>query len=692
MSILMTRCDACVVLEFSAPPVNALGRELAQTLARDIVRIGAEPATRAIVLTGAGRLFCAGADVAELGRQPGPAAAIRALIETVETSPVPVVAAIHGLAYGGGLELALACHARVATPDARFAFPEVTLGLLPGAGGTQRTPRLTGVATALSLLMDGKPIAADRALAIGLIDAIADSDLCLCAARYAGTLGEGPVRVRDRRVPLDGAKAAIASAREAAGRRRDRGGAAARIVDCVEAAIERTFDAGLAFERRAFEALLADPASRGLRHVFLAERAAARLPASLAGGAVRPVGKVAVIGAGVMGSGITTALLAAGLPVALVDPDHAALDRARSRIGDVFRHDMHKGRMTDEGVQARLAALATTTAIEAAVADADLVIEAVFEDMAVKRAVFATLDRVAPPGAILASNTSTLDVDALADVVRDPGRVLGLHFFSPANVMRLVELVRGARTRPEVLGTAMAFVRRIGKVGVVAGVCDGFIGNRMFEELLRQAYFLLEAGALPQQVDRAMEAFGFAMGPFRVMDLAGQDIGWRIRQRRAIEQPERPYSAIPDRICELGRFGQKTEAGFYRYPDGRKPVVDPDIDALVIAYSREIGVERRTIADEEIVERCVLALVNEGARLLDEGIAWRAGDIDVVWTAGYGFPATRGGPMFHAEQVGLSRVLASIERFAAGDQGWAWQPADLLRRQARTHHGFGEAR
>ncbi|UNK43610.1 3-hydroxyacyl-CoA dehydrogenase NAD-binding domain-containing protein [Luteimonas sp. S4-F44] len=690
MPILTTRHDACVVLEFSSPPVNALGRELAEALARDIVNVGSEPGTRAIVLTGAGRLFCAGADVAELGRQPGPAAAIRALIETVEASPVPVVAAIHGLAYGGGLELALACHARVATPDARFAFPEVTLGLLPGAGGTQRTPRLTGVAAALSLLMDGKPIAADRALAIGLIDAIADGDLRLCAAGYARTLGEEWGRVRDRSVPLDGAKAAIASAREAAGRRRD-GGAAAAIVDCVEAAIAHTFDAGLAFERRLFETLLADPASRGLRHVFLAERAAARLPAPLAGGAARPVGKVAVIGAGVMGSGITTALLAAGLPVALVDPEPAALERAISRVGEAFRRDEQKGRMSGEVVQARLAALATTTEIEAAVADADLVIEAVFEDMAVKREVFAVLDRAAKPGAILASNTSTLDVDALADGVRDPGRVLGLHFFSPANVMRLVEIVRGARTRPEVLGTAMAFVRRIGKVGVVAGVCDGFIGNRMFEELLRQAYFLLEAGALPQQVDRAMEDFGFAMGPFRVMDLAGQDIGWRIRQRRAIEQPERPYSVIPDRICELGRFGQKTGAGFYRYPDGRKAVVDPDIDALVIAYSREIGIERRTIADNEIVERCVLALVNEGARLLDEGIAWRAADIDVVWTAGYGFPATRGGPMFYAEQIGLSQVLASIERFAAGDHSWAWQPADLLRRLARTHRGFGDA-
>ncbi|TWT21120.1 3-hydroxyacyl-CoA dehydrogenase [Luteimonas marina] len=685
------QCGDSIVLEFSSPPVNALGRELAEALARDIAQLGADPGTRAIVLAGAGKLFCAGADIGELGNDPGQATAIRLLMQALDASPVPVVAAIHGLAYGGGLELALACHARVATADARFAFPEVGLGLLPGAGGTQRAPRLVGAEAALSLMTTGKPIDADQARAIGLVDAIAEGDLRQAASRHAAALADGFVRARDRKVPAEGAKTAIAWAREAAGKRRDASAAAAAcIVDCVEAAVERDFDAGQALEQHLFDVLLASPASRGLRHVFLGERAAARLPPQLAGADTLPIESVAVVGAGVMGSGIATALLATGLPVALVDPDRAALDRATSRIADTFRHDVHKGRITSAVAQARTAALAATTDLEAAAADADLVIEAVFEDMAVKRKVFAALDAATKPGAILASNTSTLDVDAIAGAVRDPGRVVGMHFFSPANVMRLVEIVRGARTRPEVLSTAMAFARRIGKVGVVAGVCDGFIGNRMFEELLRQAYFLLEEGALPQQVDRAMEAFGFAMGPFRVMDLAGQDIGWSIRKRRAVEQPDRPYSAIPDRICELGRYGQKTGAGFYRYPDGRKAVVDPEIDALVVAHSREIGIERRAIDDGEIVERCVLALVNEGARILDEGIAWRAVDIDVVWTAGYGFPAARGGPMFHADGIGLARVLAAIERFGKGHHGWAWQPADLLVRLAREQGAFGD--
>jgi 3-hydroxyacyl-CoA dehydrogenase len=412
--------------------------------------------------------------------------------------------------------------------------------------------------------------------------------------------------------------------------------------------------------------------------------------AALAVAAILPIERVAVIGAGLMGSGISIALLGAGLPVTVVDPDAAALERARTRIADSIRRDVEKGRATQVTADARIAALAVATDIHAAVADADLVIEAVFEDMAVKCEVFRTLDAATKPDAILATNTSTLDVDAIAAVVRDPGRVLGMHFFSPANVMRLVEVVRGAATRPEVVGMAMDFARRLGKVGVVAGVCDGFIGNRMFEEYLRQAYFLLEEGALPQQIDRAMEAYGFAMGPFRVMDLAGQDIGWRIRQRRARDQPDRPYSRIPDMICGLGRFGQKSGAGFYRYPDGRSAVVDAEIDALVIAHSAQIGLQRRAIDDEEIVARCLFALVNEGARILQEGIAWRPVDIDLVWTCGYGFPAAHGGPMLQADRIGLGNVLASIHRFAAGHQGWAWQPADLLQQLVSEQRTFGD--
>ena len=691
MPITRIPSGSSLVLRFSSPPVNALGRELAESLAREIAAAGAEPGLRSIVLCGAGKHFCAGADIGELGNDAGQANAIRALLQALDASPLPVVAAIHGLAYGGGLELALACHARIAEPQARFAFPEVGLGLLPGAGGTQRAPRLVGVQAALSMMLDGKPIDAGRAHAIGLIDAIADGELLEAALRHAAALADECVRVRDRDVPRQGAQEAIAEARSAIAARRDACAAAAsHIVDCVEAALEQPFDDGQALEHRLFDALLASPASRGLRHVFLGERAVARLPPPLAGADTLTIERVAVIGAGLMGSGIATALLAKGVPVALVDPDAATLDKARARIAGIFRRDVDKGRLTAEAAEARMAMLRVTSDLAAAVADVDLVIEAVFEDMAVKQQVFAALDVAAKPGAILASNTSTLDVDALAAAVRDPGRVVGMHFFSPANVMRLLEIVRGARTRPEVLSTAMAFARRIGKVGVVAGVCDGFIGNRMFEELLRQVYFLLEEGALPQQVDHAMEAFGFAMGPCRVMDLAGQDIGWSIRKRRALEQPDRPYSAIPDRLCELGRYGQKTGAGFYRYPDGRSAEVDPQIDALIVAHSTQIGVARRAIDDDEIVDRCVLALVNEGARILDEGIAWRPVDIDVVWTAGYGFPAARGGPMHHADALGLATVLARIERYAAGHQGWAWAPARLLGRLASAHRTFGD--
>lgn len=691
MPIEYTQRGSCAVLEFSSPPVNALGRALAEELAQAIATAAARPGTKAIVLIGKGRCFCAGADIGELGNEPGQADAIRALLQALDAAPIPVVAAIHGPAFGGGLELALACHARVATADAKFAFPEINLGLLPGAGGTQRAPRLIGAEAALALMTGGKPIAADRALALGLVDALADGDLPDAAVRHAATLEGAPRRTRDRGVPESGARAAIQAARAAAQARRDAGArAAGHIVDCVQAALELEFDDGLALEQSLFGELLASPESRGLRHVFLGERKAARLPSQWSNAAPLPVARAAVIGAGTMGSGISAALLASGLPVALVDPDQAALDRAHRQIEGIFHRNVDKGRMTRDAADARMAALATATDAASAIADVDLVIEAVFEDLALKRKVFAGLDAATRPDAILASNTSTLDVDVIADAVRDPGRVLGLHFFSPAHVMRLVEIVRGGRTRPEVLATAMAFARRIGKVGVVAGVCDGFIGNRMFEELLRQAYFLLEEGALPQQVDRAMEAFGFAMGPFRVMDLAGQDIGWSIRKRRAVEQPDRPYSRIPDKVCELGRFGQKTGAGFYRYPDGRQAVVDPEIDALVEAHSAEIGLQRRTIDDEEIVARCLYALANEGARILEEGIAWRPVDIDVVWTAGYGFPASRGGPMFHADQAGLDSLLASVERFAAGHQGWAWRPAPLLERLVREQRTFGD--
>lgn len=691
LGIERRRLGDCAVIRFSAPPANAIDRALAERLLHELDIVHAEASVRCAVIAGAGRLFSAGADVDGLATDPGQVDAIRRLVAAVAASPKPVVAALHGVAFGGGLELALACHGRVAAQGTRLAFPEITLGLLPGAGGTQRLTRLCGARAALELMTTGTAIDAGRALELGLVDALVPEERRLDAAiRLAGDLaGADAPRPRARGPAEADAAAAIAAARTAATQRRDPSAEAARrIVDCVEAALAPDPAAGEAVEHRAFDTLLQSREFRALRHLFRGERIVAKLRPPYAGAAPLPVAATAIVGAGLMGTGIAIALLKSGLPVVLIDPAQAALERSAARIRDAFARDAGKGRLTEPEFRERMSRLSTSTGLPAA-ADADLVIEAVFEDLDVKRQVFRGLDAAVKPAAILASNTSTLDIDAIADAVGDPGRVVGMHFFSPAHVMRLVEVIRGPRTAPAVLATAMRLAKRIGKIGVVAGVCDGFIGNRMFEEYLRQAYFLLEEGALPAQVDAALERWGMAMGPFRVMDLAGQDIGWSIRKRRALEQPGRPYSRIPDLVCEAGRYGQKTGAGFYLYPDGRTPLRDPEIDDLVIAHSSALGIHRRTIDDDEIVSRCILALVNEGAHILEEGVAWRPVDIDVVWTAGYGFPRRLGGPMRHADDLGLAGVLDTILRYGTGYQGWAWQPSPLLRRLAERHLTFG---
>jgi 3-hydroxyacyl-CoA dehydrogenase len=455
---------------------------------------------------------------------------------------------------------------------------------------------------------------------------------------------------------------------------------------CVEAALSMPFENGMALEKQLFEALRLSEASIGLRHVFLGRREVGRIPGGQ-GGPAAPISSVAVIGAGLMGTGIATALIQAGLKVDLIEPQTAVMEKSLAAIRATLQRDVAKGRMTQNVAAERLDLLSPGETMDG-LAAADLMIEAVFEDMDVKRQVFREADRLAKPSAILASNTSTLDLNVIAGFTARPDRVVGLHFFSPANIMKLVEIVRGDRTSPQTLAASLQFTRRIGKIGVVSGVCDGFIGNRMFEEYLRQAYFLLEEGALPQQVDAALEAFGMAMGPFKVMDLAGQDIGWSIRKRRAQEQPDRPYSRIPDLVCEMGRYGQKTGAGFYLYPDGRTPQIDPSIDTLVMAYSRKIGAARRAIGEDEIVERCVFALINEGAKILEEGIAYRPVDIDMIYVHGYGFPPSRGGPMFYADRLGLKNVLERILMFRAGGNGWAWEPAALLVRLARAGGSF----
>ncbi|MEJ2623751.1 MAG: 3-hydroxyacyl-CoA dehydrogenase NAD-binding domain-containing protein [Pseudolabrys sp.] len=674
MNILERRDGAILHLQFSNPPVNALsvGNGLVSALHQAVMGALADPHIAAIVLSGAQGRFSAGADIRDFDDRPDQVELLRDLFNAVEGSPKPVVAAIEGLCMGGGLELAIAAHYRVAAAKARFAFPEISLGLLPGGGGTQRTPRLIGAAHALDLILTGKQITAPRALEIGLIDHVTTGDPIVEAQRLieVGAL-KAPRRAGDKPPPPD-----VGPVVEAARQKKPLSLATRLAIDCVAAVGAVPFDKGLAIEADHFGALLLSEPSKALRHGFFGRREVARIPGA-ARVDVQRIGSVVVVGGGLMGTGITIALLDAGLKVALVEPREESRATARKVIEQTNHRNVEKGRVSAEAAAQRMAALSIHSGLEDA-GEADLYLEAVFENMDVKREVFTALDRLAPPDAILASNTSTLDLDVIAGFTGRPERVVGLHFFSPANIMRLLEIVRGARTSQATLASAMAFAKQINKTGVVAGVCDGFIGNRIFEEYLRQAWFLLEEGALPQQIDSALEAFGMAMGPCRVMDLAGQDIGWNIRKRRAVEQPDRPYSKVPDRICELGRFGQKTGAGFYLYPDGRTPQVDPEIEALIVAESTGIGIARRAIDDAEIVQRCIYAMAHEGARIVAEGIAYRPVDIDVIYLDGYGFPAERGGPMFYAGRQGLPRVLDSIRRFANGRHGWAWEPAPLL--------------
>jgi 3-hydroxyacyl-CoA dehydrogenase len=677
LQVEVERHGAVALLRFSNPPVNTQSVAGVGVIAEAFAALVADPEVAAIAISGGPRIFSAGAQITEFDGDPSKIDANRSMIEAIEASPKPVAAAINGACLGGGLELALACHYRVASEGAKIGLTEVTLGVLPGGGGSQRLPRLVGAKAGLELMLSGRILTAAQARDYGIVDGLVIGD---AEAAAIALLQGGPEvrRTGELPVPADLAEAVAAA--------KPRSLAARRIVACVEAIGTHDFIGGLKVEADLFSELLGSAESRGLRHAFFGRRIAARVPGL---GDVKPkkIGNVAVIGGGLMGTGIALALLNAGLKVTLVEPREEALDKARAGIARTILRDVEKGRIDAATADARVGAFTGATEIDAA-ADADLLIEAVFEDMDVKRQVFAGMERVARPGAILASNTSTLDLDAIAAFTATPERVVGLHFFSPANVMKLLEVVRGAKTSPETLATAMAFGKAIGKSAVAVGVCDGFVGNRMFEEYLRQAWFLLEEGALPAQLDGALKRWGMAMGPVAVMDLAGQDIGWSIRKRRAVEQPDRPYSRIPDLVCELGRFGQKTGAGFYRYPDGRTAEPDPEIDALILAESARLGITRREISDAEIVERCIYALINEGAKILGEGVAYRPVDVDVVYLDGYGFPGERGGPMYLADQIGLTKVLERIAQFAAGPQGWAWAPAPLLVELAGSNRNF----
>ncbi|MDT0497360.1 3-hydroxyacyl-CoA dehydrogenase NAD-binding domain-containing protein [Algiphilus sp. W345] len=678
----------CAVLVMQNPPVNGLAQAVRTGVMEALDRALADAEIKAVVITGSGGHFSGGADIREFNTPKMEAApSLHDLIAAIERSAKPVVAAIEGTAMGGGLELALACHYRVATGKSVIALPEVKLGLLPGGGGTQRLPRVVGLELALNMIVSGTPVPAAKLAQTELFDAVVESGAVAAASQLIAdrlAAGEVPVLVRDRKLVHADAEAFLDIARLNVRAMAGAYPAPMACLECVAASTSKPFDEGLRFECEQFTLLMNGEESKALRHAFFSERAASKIPDVPSDTPLRRIDKLGVIGAGTMGGGISMNFLNAGIPVTLVEQKQDALDRGVATMRGNYERSLKKGKLSQDKLDTRMALLTPSLSMEA-LADCDLIIEAVFEEIGVKQQVFEVLDAIAKPGAILASNTSTLDVDRIAGFTRRPADVLGMHFFSPANVMKLLEVVRGKATAKDALATVMALGKKIGKTAVVSGVCDGFIGNRMLEPYVREALFLVEEGASPQQVDKAMERFGMAMGPFRVGDLAGNDIGWSIRKRRYVERPEMFYPKLADRLCELGRFGQKVGKGWYRYEPGRRDAIpDAEVTALIDSHRRELGITPRALSDEEIVSRCVLALVNEGARLLEEGIAARASDLDVVYLSGYGFPALRGGPMHYADSLGLYNVARSMRGYAAsahGDRAF-WTPAPLIEKLA----------
>ncbi|MEO8061966.1 MAG: 3-hydroxyacyl-CoA dehydrogenase NAD-binding domain-containing protein [Pseudomonadota bacterium] len=685
-------------LAMNNPPLNALSHELRSGIVAAIDRATADSKVRAIVLIGNERAFSSGADIKEFAGGAFYAEPfLPAVVDAVEASPKPVIAAIGGACMGGGLELALGCHYRVALADAKIAFPEVKLGLIPGAGGTQRFPRLVGLETAVNLMVSGSVVPASMFKGSALFDLLVTEKLREAAREFALRLikdGKPARRSRDLGVKHPQAEAFLQFAKTAVAQVSRGLAAPARALEAIGAALAGKYEAGIATEQKIFSELMVSEESRALRHAFFAERAAAKVDGISEQTVPRRIEKVAVVGAGTMGGGIAMSFANAGIAVTVLEARQEALDRGMGVIAKFYEGAAARGKLKPEEAKKR-AQLITPSLDYSAAKDADLLIEAVFEDLAVKKAVFRELDRVAKRGAILATNTSTLDVDRIAAFTKRPGDVLGLHFFSPANIMKLLEVVRAKRTKPEVLATAMALARRIGKTAVVSGVCDGFIGNRMINKYSQQALLLLEEGASPAQIDKAVEKFGFAMGPFRMSDLAGNDISWHIRKRHYAERPKARKMRIADRVCELGRFGQKTGLGWYRYEPGKRDAIpDPAIDQIIAEERAALRIAPRKISDAEIVDRLVYALVNEGAHLLEEGIAMRASDIDVVYLAGYGFPVQRGGPMFYAGRVGLQTVARRMKAFAGNKHAEPefWRPAKLITRLAAAGAAFDDAR
>lgn len=693
--------DGVAVITLNNPPVNGLGYEVRAAVAAGLDRAMADAAVQAVVITGAGKSFSGGADIKEFGSPKALAEPnLLSLIKAVEECSKPVVAAMHGTCMGGGLELALGCHYRVAAPGANLALPEVKIGLVPGAGGTQRLPRAVGVEHALNMIVSGEPVKSEMiAAAPGqmLIDRMIEGDLLAGAIQFAQAVvrrhaadGAPFPLVRNYKVSHPNPDAYFQFARNTVKAVAKNLPAPVKCVDAVEAALKRSFDDGMAYERELFIGLMYTPECKALRHAFFAERAASKIPDVPEDTPVRAIKSVAVIGAGTMGGGISMNFLNAGIPVTILETKQEALDRGLATIRKNYEAQVRKGKLKDDKYQQRMSLLKPTLQYSD-LKDADLVIEAVFEELGVKEQVFKTLDEVAKPGAILASNTSTLDVNRIAGFTRRPQDVVGLHFFSPANVMKLLEVVRGEKTGRDVLATVMGLARTIKKTAVVSGVCDGFIGNRMLEQYGRQAGFLVEEGCTPAQVDQAIEKFGFAMGPFRVNDLAGNDIGWAIRKRRYVEKPHMRYSRVADLVCEAGRFGQKTGAGWYDYQPGKRDAIpSPLVLKMIEDHRKALGITPRAISDQEIVQRLVYALVNEAARLLEEGIASKASDVDMVYLTGYGFPVWRGGPMCYADSQGLFNVVRTMRRFAQNphDDALFWQPAPLLARLAAEGKSF----
>lgn len=681
------------VLTINNPPVNALGAGVRRGLIAGLDRGRDDAEVEAMVVIGGGRTFIAGADIREFGKPPQPPM-FPEVLDRIESSGKPIVAAIHGTALGGGLEVALACHYRVGVARARVGLPEVKLGILPGAGGTQRLPRVVGPAKALEMIVSGDPVGGEEALALGILDELVEGDLLDGAVAFAEKVvaeGRGLRRISEIDDKVAGTDPALFDGFRKRIEKRARGYFAPwRCIEAVEAACTLPFAEGLKRERELFEQCMASPQRAAQMHVFFAEREVAKIPDVPKDTPARKIERAAVIGAGTMGGGIAMAFANAGIAVKVVEVVPEALERGLGVVEKNYAASVAKGRLAQAEMERRMGLIEGVLDYEA-IADADIVIEAAFEEMELKKDIFARLDRICRPDAILASNTSTLDIDVMAAATKRPGQVIGTHFFSPANVMRLLEIVRGKETAKETIATAMGLAKRLGKVGVLVGNCEAFVGNRMLHGYLREANFLLEEGALPQQVDRVIQEFGMPMGPFAMSDLAGLDVGWRIRKAKAPTRPkDERYSPVADKICEMGRFGQKTGAGFYRYePGSRTPVPDPVVEGIILETSRELGIERREISDDEILTRCLYPLINEGARILEEGIALRPGDIDIVYLYGYGFPPYRGGPMFWADSIGLDKVHATVCEYR-DVHGRFWEPAPLLARLAAEGKGFGD--